>query len=446
MRLPTNFTGTLRGGTAGAAAGMAVRMALIWMAMLGLGTTLWGQLPNNPPAANPAGQQVVIRSKDPRVVIQVDGADYRGSASFLWPIGSKHIVSAPISLIDEQQTVPRCQYWVPDRSTRFCDFTWRDNTGFLQGTSDRYVTLTVSNDTTWFEVTYQTEHKVSLNFSNTSANDPSVPESGNTCGAPGTPVPAVFRTGVVIVGGNCFLSNGVTWLGEGVVPINAYPFPGFVFLGWAVNGTPPNGFARQLVINQPINLVARFAPAKRLVLRTSPELLKVRVDRVEVPTAGGDGPCSFYGQQLPYVNPTIRPLCVGEFDFAPDSRHIVGAPSPQLDSTGHLWVFDKFSNGMPNDSLYEVGQITTNNQYDMLTAIFLPGVSTSITTKPSGLKVVIDGRDNWPANYFVFPAGRKIQVSAPAEQTDARGRHYVFKGWSNGGEATQELTVPDQAN
>ena len=103
-----------------------------------------------------------------------------------------------------------------------------------------------------------------------------------------------------------------------------------------------------------------------------PELLRVRVDRVEMLTAGGDGPCSFFGQQTPYVNPTIRPLCVGEFDFAPNSKHIVGAPSPQTDRTGTLWVFDKFSNGKANDFLYEVGQITTNTQEETVTAIFLP--------------------------------------------------------------------------
>ena len=434
MRLPTIFTGTHSGGRAAKAA----HVALVWMGMFGLSNALWGQ--------SPAGQQVVVRARDPRVVFQVDGADYRGAASFLWPVGSKHILTVPVRLLDENFAIPRCQYWVPDNATRFCDFSWKENTGFLQGGSDRYQTITVGADTTLFELQFQTEHKVSLNFSNATAGDPSVSESGVPCGAPGTPVPAAFRTGVVVVGGNCFLSNGTTWLGEGLVQVNAYPFPGFVFLGWAVNGTSTNGFLRQVNINQPINLVALFSPAKRLVMRTSPELLRVRVDRVESLTAGGDGPCSFFGQQLPYVNPTIRPLCVGEYDLGPNSRHIVGAPSPQVDKIGKLWVFDKFSNGLGNDSLYEVGPITTNNQFEQLTAIFLPGVSTSITTKPAGLKVVIDGRDNWPANYFVFAAGRKIQVSAPLEQTDARGRRYIFKGWSNGGDATQELTVPDQAN
>lgn len=429
---------------AGMLAALGVRGA-VWGAFL-VGASVWGQLPNNPPAPGPAGQQVVVRAKDSRITFLVDGAEYRGAATFFWPVGSKHILSVPIRLLDSETTTPRCQYWIPDNASRFCDFSWKENTGFLTNTDDRFHTVTVGAGTTWYELQHTAEYRVDLQFANTYSGNPLVPEAGVQCGAPGTPVPEIFRVGVVTIGGTCYLSSGRVWVQEGLAPINAFPFPGFVFLGWSVNATPPNEYLRQVNVNQPLTLVARFSPAKRLVMRTQPELLKVRVDRVEVGTAGGDGPCTFFGQQTPYVNPTIRPLCVGEFDLAPNSKHIVGAPSPQTDRTGKLWVFDKFATGQGNDFLYEVGQITTNTQIETLTAVFVPGVSTSITTKPSGLKVVIDGRDNWPANYFVFAAGRKVQVSAPAEQTDARGRRYIFKGWSNGGEATQELTVPDQAN
>ena len=38
----------------------------------------------------------------------------------------------------------------------------------------------------------------------------------------------------------------------------------------------------------------------------------------------------------------------------------------------------------------------------------------------------------------------KHTVTAPAENTDARGRKYVFKGWSNGGSATQSVTIDSQ--
>jgi uncharacterized protein (TIGR03437 family) len=36
-------------------------------------------------------------------------------------------------------------------------------------------------------------------------------------------------------------------------------------------------------------------------------------------------------------------------------------------------------------------------------------------------------------------------VSAPAQQTDAQGRIWAFSGWSNGGAATQSITVPQTA-
>ncbi|MBK7928888.1 MAG: hypothetical protein IPJ98_15800 [Bryobacterales bacterium] len=337
------------------------------------GGAVWGQLPNNPPAPGPAGQQVVVRATDPRITFTVDGAEYRGAASFFWPLGSKHILGAPIRLLDNETATPRCQYWTPDNASRFCNFSWKENTGFLSNADDRFHTVTVGPATTWYELQHTAEYRVDLQFSNTYSGNPLVAESGVQCGAPGTPVPEIFRVGVVTIGGTCYLSGGRVWVQEGLTSLNAFPFPGFVFLGWAVNATPPNEYLRQVTVNQPLTLVARFTPAKRLVMRTQPELLKVRVDRVEVGTAGGDGPCTFFGQQTPYVNPTIRPMCVGEFDLAPNSKHIIGAPSPQTDRTGKLWVFDKFATGQGNDFLYEVGQITTNNQFETLTAVFVPG-------------------------------------------------------------------------
>ena len=438
MRLPITTSIAFPGGTRGRTAGIWAGMLGLYAAVLAGG--LWAQ-----PTPPVGGQQVVVKGGDPRVVFYVDGAEYRGSASFFWPLGSKHILSVPVRMIDSDNGQGRCQYSVPDFATRFCDFNWREKTGLLQASQDRYQTITVGPDTSSYELQYQTEHKITLIFANSYSGNTQIPENGIACGAPGTPVGSAFRVGAVVIGGNCYLSNASFWQAAGAVTLNAYPFPGFVFLGWSVNRAPGN-YLGNIEVNQPISLVPRFTPAKRLAMRTIPEELKVRVDRVETGTPGTDAPCAFWGEQVPYTNPTIPPLCIGEYDLAPDSRHIIGAPSPQMDRRGKIWVLDKFSNGETSDFIYQVGAITTNNQFETITALFVPGVSTSITTKPAGLKVVIDGRDNWPANYFVFAAGKKIVVSAPAEQTDARGRRYLFKGWSNGGEATQELTVPDQAS
>jgi uncharacterized protein (TIGR03437 family) len=60
------------------------------------------------------------------------------------------------------------------------------------------------------------------------------------------------------------------------------------------------------------------------------------------------------------------------------------------------------------------------------------------------LKLNIDGRQNWPGYNFIWPIGSTHQYSAPSAQTDSKGRQYTFQGWSNGGGASQSVTV-DQA-
>ena len=132
-------------------------------------------------------------------------------------------------------------------------------------------------------------------------------------------------------------------------------------------------------------------------------------------------------------------MCLGAFDFLPGSSHVIAAVSPQMDRTGKMWVFDSFSNGMGLNSVYTADQnvaVTT-----VLTAKFEPAVQAAFLTNPPGLKLMVDGRNNWPSYTFVWGAGTTHQVSAPATQTDSKGRQWTFQGWAHGGAASQELTV-----
>ena len=83
---------------------------------------------------------------------------------------------------------------------------------------------------------------------------------------------------------------------------------------------------------------------------------------------------------------------------------------------------------------------------ETITAKFVPGARVSFLTSPTSLKLMVDGRDNWPSYNFVWAIGSKYTVTAPAEQFDATGRKYVFKGWSNGGPATQDIVVTPAPN
>ena len=412
----------------------SVRALLTWGVLL-LGSAI-GALAQD--------KQVVVRATDPNTTFRVDGRDFKGSASFLWPLGSKHILEAPVRIVPPA-TDGTCQY--NDRNdTRWCNFQWADNQGLLVPSSDRFQTVTVAANVNWFELRAVPEYRVRVLFYDRTPSLPELPTlSSSACGAPGTPVPSEFRTGVVYVDGVCFWNNMEGWYQAKELTLNAFPFPGFVFLGWSANTTLPNDFLRRAFVQGPTTLVAHFTPAKRVMFRTSPPQLKVRVDRADVATTGDEEPCTFSGQVHPYVNPTIPPLCLGDLEFAPNTKHVIGAPSPQVDRLGKVWVFDKFSNGMGDNSLLEIGPITTNNQFETIVAEFVRGVSTSITTSPAGLKVSIDGKDSYPNGYFVLAAGKKITISVPSEQVDKNGRKWVFKSWSNGGNQTQEITVPDQA-
>jgi uncharacterized protein (TIGR03437 family) len=64
---------------------------------------------------------------------------------------------------------------------------------------------------------------------------------------------------------------------------------------------------------------------------------------------------------------------------------------------------------------------------------------------PPGLRLNIDGRENWPAYNFVWGVGSRHTAAAPAEQTGNDGWKYVLRRWSNGGPASQEVTVGEAA-
>jgi uncharacterized protein (TIGR03437 family) len=374
-----------------------------------------------------------VAATNPAVVFRVDGTEYKGAASFLWPLGSKHILEFPAD-IDGIQT--------NGAGTRFRFLSWMDSGGLASSASQTAITVSAHPQVTSFTLNVSTEYRVLVRgfneFPGVDGTSPTV--SPATCGSPGNSVPVEFRPGVFLVNGVCYWGSVQLWLPEGEVRLNAYPFPGFVFVGWATDTGSASAFLNSVRIVQPTVLYPRFSPAKRVSFRTDPPGLKVRVDRAEIPTYES-GICVRGGELPPSIPPLgLAPLCQGEFDFLPGSSHLIGAPSPQLDKIGTSWVFEGFSNGMGDNSIY-----TAPNSVwppETIVARFSRGVGVSFATQPPGLKLTVNGRDNWPALHFTFPAGTKQTFSAAGEQ-EFRGRKYVFKRWSNGGPASQELTVPE---
>ena len=196
------------------------------------------------------------------------------------------------------------------------------------------------------------------------------------------------------------------------------PNPGYVFAGWLPG---PNqviqGLPDTVTMTAPVSVYPMFQVARRINLATVPAGLEVLADRAPVTT------------------PTT-------LEWGWDSTHSVGTISPQQDVTGHWWVFSSWSDGGAANHAYQVADVIAA---DTLTATFVPAAQILLTTAPQGLNLTVDGRSNWPTYNFTWGVGETHILQAPAQQTDAQGRIWAFASWSNGGSATQSLTVPASA-
>jgi uncharacterized protein (TIGR03437 family) len=137
----------------------------------------------------------------------------------------------------------------------------------------------------------------------------------------------------------------------------------------------------------------------------------------------------------------IPPLCVGDFEFLPGSKHVLAANIPQMDGLGARWVFDHFSNGLGQNGIYETPSDVEN--IDQIVGVFVEGVPGNILTDPPGLTIEIDGTALAPESIYGFwwGYGQTHRINAPLVQKDKNGRAWKFVSWSDGGPANHTVTV-----
>lgn len=403
------------------------RLLILFLLSLG-GLYLEGQTTSSITiSTNPQGPQ-----------FQVDGVTYSKAVTFLWPTGSTHYVvfitdppAAGQSASSVQTSLTGTTEWVFGG--------WQDNNSLVQPASSPIQTITANPAITSFTATVSVNYRVNLTY----YTQPSLanPSSPPTCGAPGAIPAGAFSPGVVYIGSTCYWSSVATFVTAGSsLTLNAYPYPGFAFEGWSINGTTPTSFLTSFTINSPTTIAPMFEPAERVSFLTSPLGLQVLIDHNAANTrTANDVPNCPNNETIPVVPALGFPsMCFGDFYFAPGSTHFISGVTPQRDASGNWWVFNQWSNGQPQDSLFTAG---SSNTSAVLTADFIQGAQVGFVTSPAGLKLTVDGNPNYASYYFIWGIGTTHQVAAAATQTGSNGRAYTFQNWSNQGPASQSVTV-----
>lgn len=253
--------------------------------------------------------------------------------------------------------------------------------------------------------------------------------------------------------------SGDYWCPAGQTELTAVPAVGYAFKDWSSNpGLPDSSTSGtsgslRFTLSSPFHIQVNFGPGKLYRINTEPAGLEVILDRAIVKTGslpldnrdvcnryislnlpGGTSINTGQGGEIP-VSDFCTVWLVG-------STRLLAVKEQQADRFGKQHVFDSWSFGGGQNALFAVSG--ANLSTDILTARFLPAASITFLTQPqTSLPLIVNNR-TWPSYNFWFGINKDVTFTAPLESTDAKGRRWRFKGWSNGGPATQTMRITQE--
>ena len=391
---------------------------------------------------------ITISTSSPGASFSVDGRVYTSAANFNWPLGSSHTLVFLTDPTLPGQPASTTQTTL-DGSVAYLFSGWKDNAGLLVPGTSALQVVTANPAITSILAQVVVAYRIRLNFLN--SQNPTDSVSPASCAAPGTgsTIPTgEIKVGIIYIGTQCFWNSANVYVqANTTVNLNAFPYPGFVFLGWSEGGAPVTPYLTSITMTGPINLAPVFTPGKLVHFLTSPLGLQVLVDHTTTATrttgdvTGITCPLNQFQPVSPLTG--FPPVCLGDNYFAPGSTHVVAGVTPQRDLTGNWWVFSSWTNNVSSTGIYTADNSTANQ--DTVTATYVPGAEVSFITNPTGLPLTVDNRQNWPGYNFVWGLGTTHTVAAAATQTNKAGRQYTFQGWSNSGAASQTINVDQNA-
>ena len=180
----------------------------------------------------------------------MDGQLYNHAATLVWPAGSKHIVAFVVDPPQNNQTSASTTQTTTDGSTQYQFNGWTDNAGLLVPNADPVQTITANPAITTIQAKLAVSYRLMVNFYNTGV--PGNPVSPPVCGAPGVNPSSQLYPGVVYIGSQCYWSTVSLYVPQAsVLNLNAIPYSGFVFIGWAINSGPVNPYLTSITVNGP---------------------------------------------------------------------------------------------------------------------------------------------------------------------------------------------------